>query len=49
MDTKEIEHKCEEAFGDSRGKKIYTHIKVFMEEEDVEEFDKQHEEVEVEV
>jgi P4 family phage/plasmid primase-like protien len=44
MDVKEIEHKCEEAFGDSRGKKIYTHIRVFMEEEDVEEFDKLHEE-----
>jgi P4 family phage/plasmid primase-like protien len=44
MDVKEIEHKCEEAFGDSRGKKIYTHIRVFMEEEDVEDFDKLHEE-----
>lgn len=42
MEMKELEHRCEEAFGDSHGKKVYEHIRVFLEEEDVEEFDKLH-------
>lgn len=42
METKELEHRCEEAFGDSHGKKVYEHIRVFLEEEDVDEFDKLH-------
>ena len=42
MDPKELEHRCEEAFGDSRGKKVYTHIRVFKEESDLDEFDKEH-------
>jgi len=42
MDPKELEHRCEEAFGDSRGKKVYTHIRVFKEESDVDEFDTEH-------
>jgi P4 family phage/plasmid primase-like protien len=42
MEAKELEHRCEEAFGDSHGKKVYEHIRVFLEEEDVEAFDKQH-------
>jgi P4 family phage/plasmid primase-like protien len=42
MEMKELEHRCEEAFGDSHGKKTYEHLRVFLEEEDVEEFDKQH-------
>lgn len=42
MDAKELEHRCEEAFGNSHGKKVYEHIRVFLEEEDVEEFDKLH-------
>ena len=33
---------CEMIFGDSKGKQIYDGIRVFMEEEDVEEFDKSH-------
>jgi P4 family phage/plasmid primase-like protien len=42
IEAKEIEYRCEELFGDSHGKKVYEHIRVFLEEEDVEEFDKQH-------
>jgi P4 family phage/plasmid primase-like protien len=42
MDAKEIEHRCEETFGDSRGKREYSHLRVFLDEEDLEEFDKQH-------
>lgn len=42
MEAKELEHRCEEAFGDSHGRKVYEHIRVFLEEEDVDEFDKQH-------
>jgi P4 family phage/plasmid primase-like protien len=42
MEMKELEHRCEEAFGDSHGKKTYEHIRVFMEEDDVEAFDKIH-------
>ncbi len=48
MEAKELEYRCEEAFGDSHGKKIYEHIRVFLEEEDVEAFDKQHAENEEE-
>ena len=44
LDAKEMEHRCEEAFGDSRGKREYSHIRVFLEEEDLEEFERQHEE-----
>jgi len=33
---------CDEAFGDSRGKDLWTHITVFMEAEDVEDFQKEH-------
>lgn len=42
MDPKDLENRCEEAFGDSRGKKVYTHIRVFKEESDLDEFDKEH-------
>jgi P4 family phage/plasmid primase-like protien len=42
MDTKELENRCEEAFGDSRGKREYSHIRVFLDDEDLEEFEKQH-------
>jgi hypothetical protein len=42
MEMKELEHRCEDAFGDSKGKKIYHHIRVFEDDGDVEEFDKQH-------
>lgn len=44
MDTKELENRCEEAFGDSRGKREYSHIRVFLDEEDLEEFERHHEE-----
>jgi hypothetical protein len=30
---------CEDRFGDSRGKHVYIHVKVFLDEEDVEEYD----------
>ena len=42
MDAKELEHRCEEAFGDSRGKKEYSHIRIFLDEDDLEEFERQH-------
>ena len=42
MDSKEVEYRCEEAFGDSRGKKLYTHIRVFKDESDVDDFDRVH-------
>lgn len=41
-DIKEIEMRCEEAFGDSRGRREYSHIRVFLDEEDLDEFEKQH-------
>ena len=44
MDARELEHRCEEAFGDSRGKREYSHIRVFLDEDDLEEFDRQHDE-----
>ncbi len=44
MDARELEHRCEEAFGDSRGKREYSHIRVFLDEDDLEEFDRQHNE-----
>ena len=43
-DAKELEMRCEEAFGDSRGKREYSHIRVFLDDDDLEEFDKQHDE-----
>ena len=42
LDAKEIEMRCEEAFGDSRGKKEYSHIRVFLEDEEVEQFERDH-------
>jgi hypothetical protein len=42
MDANELEHRCEEAFGDSRGKREYSHIRVFLDEDDLEDFDRQH-------
>jgi hypothetical protein len=44
MDLREMEHRCDEAFGDSRGKGLYKYIRVFLDEEDLEDFDKEHEE-----
>lgn len=44
MDLRELEHRCDEAFGDSRGKGIYKYIRVFLDEDDLEEFDKEHDE-----
>ena len=43
-DAKELEMRCEEAFGDSRGKREYSHIRVFLDEDDLEEFEKEHDE-----
>jgi len=48
MDLREMEHRCDEAFGDSRGKGIYKYIRVFLDEEDLEDFDKEHDEEEKE-
>jgi phage/plasmid-associated DNA primase len=41
-DAKELEMRCEEAFGDSRGKREYSHIRVFLDDDDLEEFDREH-------
>jgi hypothetical protein len=49
MDMNELENRCEEAFGDSRGKRTYSHIRVFLEDEEVEEFDKVHAEGQAEI
>jgi P4 family phage/plasmid primase-like protien len=42
MEMKELEHRCEDAFGDSKGKKVYHHIRVFEDDTDVELFEKEH-------
>ena len=42
MDAKEIQELAEKEFGDSRGQKEYSHLRVFYDEEDVEEFDKEN-------
>jgi Ni,Fe-hydrogenase I large subunit len=42
VEQSEILGYCEETFGDSRGKQVYQNLRVFLEEEDVEEFDKEH-------
>ena len=44
LDMSELENRCEDAFGDSRGKRTYSHIRVFLEDEEVEEFERVHEE-----
>lgn len=44
LDLKEIEKRCEESFGNSRGKKIYSHIRIFKNEEDMDDFEKEHNE-----
>jgi flagellar motility protein MotE (MotC chaperone) len=33
---------CEQEFGDSRGTYIYTNLRVFLDEDDLEDFDKEH-------
>jgi hypothetical protein len=33
---------CEEEFGDSRGTYIYTNLRVFLDEDDLEDFDREH-------
>ena len=42
MSLSELENRCEEAFGDSRGRKLYTHIRVFLEDEEIDKFDADH-------
>jgi len=42
MQLPEIEARCEESFGDSRGRKIYSHIRVFLEDEEIDKFDNDH-------
>ena len=42
LDLKELEMRCEEAFGDSRGRREYPYIRVFLDEDDLEEFERQH-------
>lgn len=48
MELRELEHRCDEVFGDSRGTGVYRGIRVFLDEDDLEEFDRQHEENEEE-
>ena len=33
---------CEDTFGDSRGQHVYAHLRVFIDEEDLEEFETNH-------
>lgn len=42
MGLPELEERCEDVFGNSRGKKIYSHIRVFMEDEEIDKFDQDH-------
>lgn len=42
LDAKELESLCEYYFGDSRGKREYCHLRVFLDEDDLEEFDIEH-------
>ena len=42
FDLKHLEVLCENAFGDSKGMKKYFHLRVFLDEEDVELFDQEH-------
>ena len=39
IDIKLFETLCDEAFGDSRGKQVYCHIRVFLDEDDLEDFE----------
>lgn len=39
---KDFKELCEKTFGDSRGKDEYAHIRVFLDEDELEEFDKEH-------
>ena len=41
IDIKLFETLCDEAFGDSRGKQFYCHIRVFLDEDDLEDFEKE--------
>lgn len=40
MDAKNLQTLCEAAFGDSRGKREYSHIRVFSDDEELEDFEK---------
>jgi hypothetical protein len=40
--AKDLEPLCEEMFGNSRGTKEYMHLRVFLDEEDVEDYDKEN-------
>ena len=42
MSLVEIEKICEDVFGHSRGKREYQHLRVFLDREDLEEFDKEN-------
>lgn len=42
IDAKEFELLCEDAFGATQGKHEYYHMRVFLDEEELEEFDKEH-------
>jgi P4 family phage/plasmid primase-like protien len=45
MDLKELIQRCEDTFGDSKGKNVYSHIRVFETEEEIQEFDQEHEQM----
>ena len=42
LDLRVLEAFCDEKFGDSRGTGVYRGLRVFLDEEDLEEFDKQY-------
>ena len=42
METKRLEGFCEKYYGDSQGKKIYPHLRVFGDEEEIAEFENEN-------
>lgn len=44
LELKELEQRCDETFGDSHGTKKYKHIRVFLDEEDLDNFENNYNE-----
>lgn len=42
LEVKEVEAFAEKEFGDSHGRREYSHLRVFLDEEDLEEFDREN-------
>ena len=48
IDIDTLQKLCEENFGDSRDTRVYQHLRVFLDEEDLEDFEKKQHEKELE-